>query len=32
MKKNNALKIIQGFGEDEETRQLWKKLCGYHRR
>nr|NGY95710.1 hypothetical protein [Neochlamydia sp. AcF84] len=24
--------MIQGCGEDEEARQLWKKLCGYHRR
>ncbi|MBS4166395.1 hypothetical protein NEOC65_001481 [Neochlamydia sp. AcF65] len=31
-KRNDALKIIQCFGEDEEARQRWKKLCGYHRR
>ncbi|BBI16428.1 MULTISPECIES: hypothetical protein [unclassified Neochlamydia] len=31
-KKKGCFKIIQGFGRDEEARQLWKKLCGYHRR
>jgi hypothetical protein len=31
-KRNDALKIIQGFRGDEGARQLWKKLCGYHRR
>jgi hypothetical protein len=31
-KRNDNLKVIQGLGGDNEARQLWKKLSGYHRR
>ncbi|WP_213156160.1 transposase [Neochlamydia sp. AcF65] len=31
-KRNDNLEVIQGLGGDNEARQLWKKLIGYHRR
>jgi hypothetical protein len=31
-KRNDNLKVSQSLGGDNEARQLWKKLCGYHRR
>ena len=30
--RNDAIRAIRGFGNDEEGRKVWKKLIGYHRR
>ncbi|MCC5831567.1 MAG: IS5 family transposase [Chlamydiales bacterium] len=30
--RNDALRQIAGLGGDENARQLWKKLVGYHKR
>lgn len=30
--RNNAVRAIAGLGNDDESRKIWKKLVGYHRR
>ena len=30
--RNNAIRAIAGFGNDDDARKLWKILSGYHRR
>jgi transposase len=32
IKRNRAVKEIKGLEEDAQSRKLWKKLKGYHRR
>jgi transposase len=32
IKRNDALREIAGFGNDDEARKLWKIFHGYHRR
>ncbi len=30
--RNDALKVIQAFGGDQDALEIWKKLSGYHKR
>ena len=30
--RNDAVRAMAGLGNDDESRKIWKKLVGYHRR
>ena len=32
LKRNNVIREIVGFGNDDNARKLWKTFHGYHRR